>query len=393
MTSILGFERPSGPAGIRNYLACIFTVECASFVAQKLCEIDSRVQLLGFPGCYGNEYAARLMAALASHPNVGAALLVSLGCEGTDASGLADRIRASGRPVELLRIQELGGTQATIERGSAIVRQLLEQLDCTPRVQISVSDLVVGTECGGSDATSGISANPSVGRAFDMLVDAGGTAIIEETLEAFGCSGIASRRAASPEVAGQIKDAIQKAETYSLKVDQFSIAPGNRSGGLTTIEEKSMGAFSKSGTRPFNGVIKVSQTPPAKGLYLLDTVPDPSPFLFGYANLNDSEGILALLSCGAHLVLFTTGRGSVIGSALAPVLKVCGNPQTYFRMSGDMDINAGRIITGDSTIAETGAEIFDLVLAVASGQQTKAERLGHREYCVPYKYQDFCIAQ
>lgn len=130
-----------------------------------------------------------------------------------------------------------------------------------------------------------------------------------------------------------------------------------------------------------------------KGLFLLDTVPDPSPFLFGYSNLNDSEGILALISCGAHMVVFTTGRGSVIGSALAPVLKVCGNPQTFARMSGDMDVNAGRIITGERTISQVGEEIFELVAEVAAGKRTKAEILGHREFCVPYKYQDFCIAQ
>ena len=388
---ILGYSRPSGRPGIRNYVACIFTVECASFVAQKLCEVDPRIQLLGFPGCYGNEYATRLMAALANHPNVGGVLLVSLGCEGTNASELAEQIRATGRPVELLRIQEAGGTEASVDCGTAILRRMLETLDQTPRQEIDISDLVVGTECGGSDATSGISANPAVGYAFDMLVDAGGTAILEETLEALGCSAIASRRAGNAQIAGEMTKAIQKAEAYSLKVNQFSIAPGNHSGGLTTIEEKSMGAFSKSGTRSFSGVVKVSQAPPSKGLFLLDSVPDPSPFLFGYANLNDSEGILALLSCGAHLVLFTTGRGSVIGSVLAPVLKVCGNPKTFARMSGDMDVNAGRIITGESTIPEVGQEIYGLMIEVAAGKPTKAEILGHREYCVPYKHQDFCI--
>ena len=393
MTSFMGYRRSSGPPGIRNYLACIFTVECASFVAQKLCEIDPRVQLVGFPGCYGNEYATRLMSALATHPNVGATLLVSLGCEGTDASKLVQTIQAADRPVELLRIQEAGGTEASIRQGSEIVHRLLAHLDETPRQQMTMADLIVGTECGGSDATSGIAANPAVGDFFDLLVDAGGTAIIEETLEALGCAEIASRRGGTPAVAAKITHAIEKAEAFSKSVNQFSIAPGNRTGGLTTIEEKSMGAFSKSGTRPFTGVIRVSEPPAQKGLFLLDTVPDPSPFLFGYANLNDSEGIMALVSCGAHMVVFTTGRGSVIGGALAPVLKVCGNPKTYARMSGDMDVNAGKIITGECTIPQVGEEIFSLVGEVASGKLTKAEILGHREYCVPYKYQDFCIAQ
>jgi len=390
MTKILGYRRPSGPPGIRNHLVCLYTVECSSFVSHKLAEIDPRVHSLGFPGCYRNAYASRLMTALATHPNVGAALLVSLGCEGTDASELSEAIRASGRSVELLRIQDSGGTEGSIALGTEIVTRLLAELEQTPRAEMSVSDLIVGTECGGSDATSGISANPAVGHAFDMLVDAGATAIIEETLEALGCSNIAAQRAEDPAIAAQLRQAIRKAEKFSVQVDQFSIAPGNQSGGLTTIEEKSMGAFAKSGTRLFSGVLKVAQSPPTKGLFLLDTVPDPSPFLFGYSNPNDSEGILALISCGAHLVLFSTGRGSVIGSVISPVLKVCGNPKTYSRMSGDMDVNAGRIIAGESTIAEIGREIFESVVEVAAGKLTKAEALGHREYCVPYKYQDSC---
>ena len=392
MTKILGYRRSSGPPGIRNYLVCLYTVECSSFVSQKLAEMDPRVQSLGFPGCYRSAYASRLMTALATHPNVGGALLVSLGCEGTDASELCEAIRSAGRPVELLRIQDSGGTEGSIARGTEIVSRMLAELEQAPRVELSVADLTVGAECGGSDATSGIAANPAVGHAFDMLVDAGGTAIIEETLEALGCSDIAARRTEDAGVAAQLRQAIQKAERFSRQVDQSSIAPGNLSGGLTTIEEKSMGAFAKSGTRPFSGVLKVTQTPPTKGLFLLDTVPDSSPFLFGYSNMNDSEGILALISCGAHLVLFTTGRGSVIGSVISPVLKVCGNPRTYARMSGDMDVNAGRIIDGESTIAEVGREIYQSVVEVAAGKLTKAEVLGHREYCLPYKYQDLCTS-
>jgi len=352
--------------------------------------MDPRVQSLGFPGCYQNEYASRLMGALGTHPNVGAVLLVSLGCEGTEARPMAEAIRASGRPAEILRIQETGGTEPTIAKGREIVARLLAEIEATPRVPMSVSELVVGTECGGSDATSGIAANPAVGNAFDLLVDAGATVIIEETLEMLGCGEIIARRAQTPEAAVQIQEAIEKAEKFSIGVNQFSIAPGNVAGGLTTIEEKSMGAFAKCGSRPIRGVIKVAQKPPGKGLYLLDSVPDPHPFLFGYSNPNDSEGILDLISCGAHLVIFTTGRGSVIGSVISPVLKVCGNPKTYNRMRGDMDVNAGRIMTGEATVAEVGREIFETALNVAAGALTKAEALGHQEYCIPYKHQDLC---
>jgi altronate hydrolase len=330
------------------------------------------------------------MTALATHPNVGAALLVSLGCEGTDAKAMAEAIRATGRPVEVLKIQEAGGTLPTIERGRAIVRGMLDELERTPRVEMTAADLIVGTECGGSDATSGISANPAVGRAFDLLADAGATTIIEETLEMLACGEIAARRGINDGAARQLRAAVEKAERFSLQARQFSIETGNHEGGLTTIEEKSMGAFIKCGTRPIEGVIKVAQRPPAKGLYLLDSVPDPSPFVFGYSNPNDSEGILDLISCGAHMVVFTTGRGSVIGSVISPVLKVCGNPKTYARMSGDMDVNAGRIMKREASVQEVGEEIFGLVLEVAAGRETKAERLGHREYFIPYKAQDLC---
>ena len=388
---ILGYQRPDGAPGIRNLVACIHTVECSSFVAGRIAAMDPRVHMLGFPGCYSNAYAARLMTALATHPNIGAVLLVSLGCEGTDAGGMAGDIRRTGRPVEVLRIQEAGGTEATIARGREIVAGMLAELDRTPRVEMSVADLVVGTECGGSDATSGIAANPAVGHAFDLLADAGARVIIEETLEMLGCADIVAARAATPEMAPRLRAVIEKAERFSLQVEQFSIAQGNEKGGLTTIEEKSMGAFAKCGSRPIQGILKVTEKPPAPGLWLLDSVPDPGPFMFGFSNPNDSEGILDLISCGSHLVLFTTGRGSVIGSAIAPVVKVCGNPQTYARMSGDQDINAGRIVTGEAGVAEVGREIFERVLEVAAGAPSKAEALGHREYFIPYKFQDLCV--
>lgn len=390
MSSILGYARATGRPGIRNLVLSIHTVECSSLVSQQIAGADPRIHALGFPGCYSNAYASRLIASLATHPNVGAVLLVSLGCEGTDASKLATEIAAGGRAVEVLRIQEAGGTEPAIRQGRIIAARMLAELDRTPRVPMELSDLVIGTECGGSDATSGIAANPAVGRAFDLLADAGASVMLEETLEMLGCGDIIAGRGCDARVAGEIRQAITKAEEFSVRAEQFSIAPGNHVGGLTTIEEKSLGAFVKGGTRPIRGVLKVGQRPDEPGLYLLDTVPDPSPFGFGYSNPNDSEGILALIACGCHIVVFTTGRGSVIGSVISPVLKVCGNPKTYERMSGDMDINAGRIMTGEASLPEVGAEIVRLIERIAAGSPTRAEALGHREYCIPYKVQDLC---
>jgi altronate dehydratase large subunit len=390
MREILGYRRRSGPPGIRNHVVCIHTVECSSFVSQRIAALGPDVQSLGFPGCYGNEYASRLMVALATHPNVGAVLLVSLGCEGTDPQGMADAIRVTGRPVEILRIQEAGGTGPSITLGQEIVAKMLKEVGDAPRIGMSVADLVVGTQCGGSDATSGISANPAVGCAFDLLVDAGATVLIGETLEMIGCADIVARRAANSNVADNLRKTIEKAEQFSRQSSQASIATGNFIGGLTTIEEKSVGALAKVGTRPISGVVKVAQRPPRNGLYVLDSVPDPSPFSFGLSNPNDSADALDLISCGAHMIIFTTGRGSVIGSAISPLLKICGNPQTYARMSGDMDLDAGRIIAGEATPSLIGDEVFGKILDVAGGDLTKAELLGHAEYCIGYKFQAPC---
>jgi altronate dehydratase large subunit len=221
MKILRGYQRVSGAPGIRNYVICIYTVECSSFVAQKIAALDPRVQSLGFPGCYENAYASRLMISLGTHPNVGAVLLVTLGCEGTDARELASAISNSGRRVEILRIQEAGGTEPSIARGREIVAQMLLEIECTPRVPLSVSDLVVGTECGGSDATSGIAANPAVGEAFDLLVDAGATVIIEETLEMLGCGDIVARRAETPEIARYLGQAIENAIVSSTCLKRF----------------------------------------------------------------------------------------------------------------------------------------------------------------------------
>jgi altronate hydrolase len=171
-------------------------------------------------------------------------------------------------------------------------------------------------------------------------------------------------------------------------VRQYSIAPGNFAGGLTTIEEKSMGAFAKSGTRPIQGVIEVAQQPPHPGLWLLDSVPDPHFMQFGYTNPNDTEGIMDLVAAGSQVILFVTGRGSVIGSAIAPLIKITGNYSTYRRMSGDMDFNAGRILTGEISLDDAARELRDLVAGVASGSASKPESLGHREYFIMYKHQD-----
>lgn len=384
--TLSGYLRADGRKGVRNVVAVAYLVECAHHVAREI-TLDFRrqpVHLIGFPGCYPNEYADKVMRALVTHPNVGAVLLVSLGCESFDKNGLEAVVAASGRPVHTLTIQQHGGTRRTIAEGVEWVGHALERLALDERVPMDPAELVVATVCGGSDGTSGITANPAVGRAFDRLIGAGSTCIFEETGELVGCEYHMQDRALTPELGAEIVACVAKAARYYQVLGHGSFAPGNADGGLTTQEEKSLGAYAKSGASTIVGIVKPGDVPPGPGLYLLDVVPD-GEVRFGFPNISDNAEIVELIACGAHLTLFTTGRGSVVGSAISPVIKVCANPDTYERLADDMDVNAGRILQGRATLDEVGNEIHDLVLAVAAGAPSKSEDLGHQEFILTYK--------
>ncbi len=380
------YLRADGRKGIRNLVIVAYLVECAHHVAREITLPlrDQGVHLIGFPGCYPNAYAARIVRQLCTHPNVGAVLLVSLGCESFDRHALLEAIRASGRPADALVIQESGGTTSTIRDGQAWVQRALVAIRSVSRVELNAGELIVGTICGGSDATSGLTANPAAGRAFDLLLEQGGTAIFEETGELIGCERLMADRAVTAELGREIVAAVAKAERYYRTLGHGSFAPGNAEGGLTTIEEKSLGAYSKSGKSRIAGLIKPGDVPPHAGLYLLDVVPD-GEVRFGFPNISDNAEIVELIACGCHLTLFTTGRGSVVGSAISPVIKICANPHTYRKLSGDMDVDAGRILEGRGTLDEVGREIFQRILDVAAGQPTVSEQLGHQEFILTYK--------
>jgi len=390
---VQGYVRSDGRKGVRNVIVVAYLVQCAEHVAREITlnfrgdyrsQNGPGVHLIGFPGCFPNDYAAKMMRRLCTHPNVGAALLVSLGCEGFDRHGLAAAVADSGRPVECLGIQQAGGSVKAIEAGCAWVEKTIDALRQTPRQTMEISELVVGTICGGSDATSGLTANPAIGRAADMLIKHDAAVIFEETGELIGCERHMAERAVTPALGDQIIACVAKAARYYQTLGHGSFAPGNAEGGLTTQEEKSMGAYAKSGLSPIRGLIKPGDQPPAGGLYLLDVVPD-GEVRFGFPNVADNAEIVELIACGCHLVLFSTGRGSVVGSAIAPVIKICANPSTYQRMADDMDINAGRILEGTATLDEVGTEITALTLAVVDGQATCAEMLGHQEFILGYK--------
>jgi altronate dehydratase large subunit len=381
-----GYLRQDGRKGIRNTVVIAYLIECARHVSNEIAlEFRGRdVHVIGFPGCFPNTYAFDMMSKLCTHPNVGSVLLVSLGCEGFNREGLAEVIAASGRPVETLVIQQNGGTAKTIEKGCAWVGQELAVLQDQQPVKMGIDELVIGTICGGSDGTSGMTANPAMGRAFDLLIAEGAAGIFEETGELIGCEHYMADRAATPALGAEIIRCVDKARSYYETMGYGSFSPGNADGGLSTIEEKSMGAYAKSGASEIVGLIKPGDEPPTGGLYLLDVIPD-GEVRHGFPNINDNAEIAELMACGAHLNLFSTGRGSVVGSAISPVIKVCGNPETFRNMGDDMDVDAGRILEGRADLDEVGREVRDLVLAVADGQKSKSEMLGHREFILGYK--------
>ncbi len=378
--------RSDGRKGIRNVVAVVYLVECAHHVAREVQSAfrEQGVHLLGFSGCYPNEYSFRMLRSLCTHPNVGAVLLVSLGCEGFNRKGLLEAIHETGRPADLLVIQQTGGTRSTIQAGRNWVQNAIKELESAPLTSMSMNELVVGTVCGGSDGTSGITANPAIGRAFDRLVTEKASCIFEETGELIGCEQIMVSRAVTPELGEILNDSVAKAARYYSILGHGSFAPGNADGGLTTQEEKSMGAYSKSGSSAISGLIKPGDIPRMGGLYLLDVVPD-GDVRFGFPNINDNAEIAELIACGSHVILFATGRGSVVGSAISPVIKVCANPETFRNLPEDMDVNAGRILEGLASLDEVGDEIHHLITRIADGHRTASESLGHQEFVLGYK--------
>jgi altronate hydrolase len=388
-----GYLHKDGRKGIRNVVVVTYLVECAHHVASRIAQHfqDDDVHLIGFSGCAPNDYAELMMRQLCTHPNVGAVLLVSLGCENFQRNRLLKDIKESGRPASLIVIQEEGGTMPSIQKGISIINSLLEQRQTVPVVNIQWSDLVIGTVCGGSDGYSGITANPAVGCTFDYLIDQGATCIFEEPGELIGCEQLLQDRAVTPELGVQLYNCIVKANNYYKQMGHDSFSAGNATGGLTTIEEKSLGSYCKSGSRPIQGLTYPGIRPISAGLWMMDVVPDGEA-RWGFPNINDNAEIMEMIACGCHLVLYTTGRGSVAGSAISPVVKVCSNPITYQQMVDDMDINAGAIVTEGQSFNDVRDQLLQCIEKTASGVPTKSELLGHREYSLVYKsFKKICI--
>ena len=386
MKNLSGYERKDGRKGVRNLIVVAYLVECARHVAERIAAKCGRddVHVIGFSGCAPNDYAEKVMTRLCTHPNVGAALIVSLGCENFHRDALVESVRASGREAALVVIQDAGGTEKAIAAGLAHVERMAKSVDTVRRVPMDVSELVVGTICGGSDAFSGRTANPAVGMVFDRLVDEGATCIFEEPGELIGCEELLRARGATPEIGDRLAATVAKADAYYKKMGHDSISRGNVEGGLASIIEKSRGAYKKSGARTIQGIVRPGELPPGRGLWFMDVVPDGEA-KWGFPNLSDTAEIVELASCGAQIVLYTTGRGSVAGCALVPVIKVCANPETYARMSDDMDINAGSVVSEGRNLDEVAEELYGKVMSVTSGEPSRSEALGHREFYLGYK--------
>ena len=386
-----GYLRNDGRKGIRNLVAVTYLVECAHHVAQRIVDSfpDDDIHLIGFGGCAPNAYAEKVMQQLCTHPNVGGVVIVSLGCENFQREKLLQRVTESGRMGELIVIQENGGTRSSIEKGVVAVRGMLSLLNQVPVVDFLWSDLMVGTVCGGSDATSGVTANPAVGKTFDKLIAKGATCIFEEPGELIGCEHLMRQRGATTEIGEQLFQCVRKADAYYKKMGHDSFSEGNAVGGLSTIEDKSLGSYSKSGSHPINGLLYPGDQPPQSGLYFMDVVPDGEA-LWGFPNVNDNAEIVEMSACGCHLILYTSGRGSVAGSAISPVIKVCGNPHTCQALSEDIDINASRIISEGASLEDISDETIAYIHHIINGNQTKSEALGHREFHLGYKYFDAC---
>jgi len=376
--NFLGYERPDGSAGIRNITLVMSAADCSEPVARMIAEgVEGAVAITQHYGCIPGEMVANTLIGVGENPNVAAVLLIGMGCEGMPAHALGKMIKRSGKPVEWISIQELGGTYNAVTKGKQILRDLSEKASGLKRREFDASELIVGVKCGGSDTSSGLAGNPAVGVFVDMLVDAGGSAIMMEPIEAVGAEEPLAARAVNEAVREKIYKMIGNEEKrWSVPGAQMEfMCKGNIEGGLTTIEEKSMGAIHKSGNRTIRDVLentdrRLEKVPKGGGVYLQDgTHMEPMAMSF-------------MAAAGAHMVIFVTGCGGTFGHAIVPFIKVTGNPDTYRRMSHDMDINAGTILTGEESMESVGKRIFNEVIEVASGKLTLGERLGYDNFSV-----------
>jgi altronate dehydratase large subunit len=376
---IEAYRRKNGAIGIRNQVAVIPTSVCASEVAVRIsAAVPGTVALPHQHGCcqVGADFdqTLRALGGLGANPNVAAVLVVTLGCEGLEAHRLIECIARSDKPVESVNIQNVGGSEAALTKGVAQLQRLMAHSQGQSRTAASLSEIILATECGGSDATSGLVANPVLGLVSDRLLEKGGTSILSETTELIGAEHILAQRTRTPAVKDHLLSIVARMENRALAmgvdIRGTQPTPGNIAGGITTIEEKSLGCIHKAGSALIEAVLEYAECPQGKGLFVMDT---PG---------HDIESVTGMVAGGAQVVIFTTGRGTPTGCPIAPVIKVTGNSATYGRMTGNIDINAGVAIDQGIDIHTIAADLLEELVAVCNGKTTKAENLGHREMAI-----------
>lgn len=388
MVKIKGYKRSNGTYGIRNKVIIMASVGCANETARRVAEnVDNVIFIPAGKGCgqVGDsvEITKRTMTGFALNPNVYGAIIVGLGCETIQPFPLLDRIKdMTDKPVYALSIQEEGGTIRAIDKASRIARKLVTEASKQKQVEFDLSELILATNCGGSDATSGLSPNPALGVASDKVVAEGGTVILGETTELIGTEHILTRRAKNEEVSSKLLQIIQGLEQQfsdlGVDVRGANPSPGNQKGGLSTLEEKALGGISKGGTTAINQVLKYAESPAEKGLVIMDTP--------GY----DIESVTGMSAGGAQICVFTTGRGTPIGNPLMPMIKITGNKVTYGKMEDNIDLDLSGIVDGNMSLEEGGQIIFDKIIEVCNGEKTKAESFGFNEVAIYRNNEVWC---
>ncbi|WP_242835042.1 UxaA family hydrolase [Clostridium sartagoforme] len=388
MMKIKGYVRPDGKIGIRNKVLILSTVGCANGTVERIAaQVEGAVAIPNVKGCgqigKGIEIMRRSLINLASNPNVYGTILVGLGCETTKPYELAEEIRKnSPKPLEVITIQDQGGTLKAIEAGVKLARNMAEEMSKVEREYVDLSNIVLATNCGGSDATSGLAANPTLGKCSDRLIENGGTVILGETTELIGTEHILGRRAKNEKVKDDIYKIIKDLENQFIEtgidVRGANPTPGNMKGGLSTLEEKALGGISKGGSTSINEVVEYASIPKEKGFVIMDTP--------GY----DIESVSGMVAGGAQVCVFTSGRGTPIGNALIPVIKITGNKVTFANMEDNIDMDTSGVIEGTKKLDELGKELFEMLVDVCNGKKTKAELYGFDDFAIYHNQEIWC---
>jgi len=378
---ISAYVRPNGLVGVRNYILVLSTVVCANqtvSLIEKQVKGDNIIAITHQHGCSqggdDKEQTLRILRGIAAHPNVAAALIIGLGCETINPKMIADYVEKFDKPCKTLEIQECGGVLKTVKQGIKILNDYQTLAGKINREKVDIYNLIVGLECGGSDSYSGITANPSVGIFSDILIGRGGTVLLSEIPEMIGAEQLLAKRCKDKKTKERLLEAIKNYETKALKagidIREANPSPGNKEGGITTLEEKSLGCILKGGNTPIKQVIDYGEFPEEQGLIIMNT---PG---------NDVESLSGMAAGGAQIMVFTTGRGTPAGCAVAPTIKIATNSRIYKKMKDSIDINAGKIITKGINLHEIGKEIFLKVIKIAEGEKTKSEILGQYDFSI-----------